>query len=184
MMQTFASRRAVRGLRRFRGAALVVLVLVACGDVEPEPDAVDAPVTTVAAATPSNGTVELDGTTYEFTVNRCDLTGGRPDGMLLEGSGTAPDGRRLKVEVERLERSETTWERATIYFGSIVEGDSWTARLAGWPDGRWFADDAPADPVDGPLHRVSGDQLLIQSTFRHETTRDAAQGELRVTCTR
>lgn len=74
---------------------------------------------------------------------------------------TAPDGRRLTVEVERLSGSETTQERATIYFDGILDGDHWTARRSGHPGGRWFAGSAQLEQVDGPLLQVSGDDLLV-----------------------
>jgi len=57
--------------------------------------------------------------------------------MQLRGTGTASDGRRLSVEVERLAAGETVNERATVYFGGLVDGDHWTARATQWPDGGW-----------------------------------------------
>lgn len=165
------------------------LALAACSDAEPDADAAaggaqraDVAAAPVASADAATGTMVLGGTTYEFRVSRCDLTGNSPDGMLLKGAGTAPDGRRLTVEVERLARSETTQERATIYFGSIVDGDHWTASRSGHSGGRWFAGSEQLEQVDGPLLQVSGDDLLVQDTFAHETKDSSQAGVMRATC--
>lgn len=136
-----------------------------------------------AASIPSDraGTFELDGETFSFLVVTCDLSGTREDGMLLRGTGTVPDGRRLSVEVERL-AGETVNERATVYFGGLVDGDHWTARAIQWPDGRWFADEIRNEATEGPLIRVSGNELTAEGPYRHERDDTTMPGIIHATC--
>lgn len=175
--------------------ALAALVALACGGgggetgdpvVEGGPDV---PGTARAAAespgdVPADraGTFELDGIAHSFLVVQCDLEGRSPTGLLLRGNGTAPDGRRTTVEVERLARGEMVHERATVYFGSIVDGDHWTASRSMWPDGRWFLDPAGDEPAEGPLVRVEGNELVAEGPYRHETEGSSRPGTLRATC--
>ena len=128
------------------------------------------------------GTFDLDGTVHTFLVVTCDLTGSGTTGMLLRGTGTGPDGRRLTAEVERLTPGETTHERATVYFGGLMDGDHWTARATGWQDGRWFAGEDGSEPVEGPLIRVSGNELTAQGAYRHESDDSTETGRIHATC--
>jgi hypothetical protein len=171
---------------------LVAMGLVACGESRndaPEgtsDDATTSPSTPAADPTPipadRAGSFELDGMKYPFLVVRCDLTGRSPDGMLLRGNGTAPDRRRMTVEVERLPRGDMIHERATVYFGSIVDGDHWTTRRSQWPDGRWFVDPAGEEPAEGPLIRISGNELAVEDNFEHETEGTSRPGALGAVC--
>lgn len=169
-------------------AALIAVAAWTCGGEGGEAASEGTPEGSVDAADPAlipadrAGSFELDGTDYAFLVVRCDLTGRSPDGMLLRGNGTPPDDRRLTVEVERLSRGDMVHERATAYFGSIVDGDHWTARRSKWPDGRWFVDPAGEEPAEGPLIRVSGNELAVEATFEHETGGTSRPGTLRAVC--
>jgi hypothetical protein len=179
-----------------RQAALlpVILLASACGGggesdfaVAGEQDAVDSRTLSAAvepASIPADraGAFELDGTVYTFLVMRCDLSGQDPAGMLLRGTGSAPDGRRISVEVERLAGGETVNERATVFFGGIVDGDHWTARSIGWPDGRWFADEAGGEPVGGPLIEVSEGELRAEGTYRNERDDSEKVGSIHAVC--
>lgn len=137
-----------------------------------------------AASVPADraGTFEIDGVRHPFLVVDCDLAGHRETGVLLRGTGTASDGRRMTVEVERLARGETVNERATVVFGGIVDGDHWTARGIGWPDGRWFADEAGSEPTDGPLIEISESELTAEGTYRHERDSSDGTGKIHAVC--
>ena len=173
--------------------ALTAAVAWACGG--PGGDAVDENPSRegeTAGAVPASdpgaipadraGSFVLDGTEYPFLVVRCDLTGRSPDGMLVRGGGTAPDGRRFSIEVERLDGGETVDERVSAFLGSIVDGDHWTTRRTRWPDGRWFSDEIGNDPAEGPLIRVSGNELIVDADFEHETEETSRSGVLRAAC--
>lgn len=160
------------------GALLALLCVTACSSERQET------MEDAAAAIPTDraGTFDLDGTVYTFLVVKCDLTGSSETGMLLRGTGTAPDGRRLTAEVERLTPGETINERATVYFGGLVDGDHWTARASGWPDGRWFAGEDGSEPVEGPLIRVSGNELTAEGAYGHERDGLTKTGRIHATC--
>jgi len=128
------------------------------------------------------GIFEIDGRTYSFLVVQCDLTGSSEDGMLLRGTGTLPDGRRLSVEVERLASGETVNERATVYFGGLIDGDHWTARAIQWPDGRWFADEVGSEATEGSLIRVSGNEVAAEGAYQHERDDSTKRGRVHATC--
>lgn len=174
--------------------ALVAMALSACGDggSGSAPAAsetgstgeADSQREEQAASIPADraGTFELDGQGFSFLVVTCDLSGNSEDGMLLRGTGTAPDGRRISVEVERLAGGETVDERATVYFGGLVDGDHWTARTIQRPDGRWFADEIGSETTAGPLIRVSGNELTAEGAYRHERDETTMPGIIHATC--
>ena len=134
-----------------------------------------------AGAAGAAGSFAVGGENYSFGVVRCDLSGSAEDGMLLRGSGTTQDGRRVTLEVERLSNG-TVWERASVYLGGIAEGDRWQARMGQRPDGRWFADEAGTTPASGPLIEVSGNELLVESEFTRSGGGEPQAGVLRVSC--
>lgn len=138
------------------------------------------------AAVPSDAalaaSVTLGSDEYRFQPTLCDLSGQRPDGLLLRGYGTAPDGRRFTVLVERIKPGDVTFESATLHFGSIVEGDMWVASRHGQPDGRWLLGDGSGVTADGALLRIDGDTLAVEGEFRHETSGAAQAGMLHATC--
>jgi hypothetical protein len=102
--------------------------------------------------------------------------------MLLRGTGTLPDGRRLSVEVERLASGETVNERATVYFGGLIDGDHWTARAIQWPDGRWFADEVGSEATEGSLIRVSGNEVAAEGAYQHERDDSTKMGRIHAAC--
>ena len=127
-----------------------------------------------AAARPSGptGTIEIGDTTFEFLINRCDLTGGADDGILLRGS-TVPGGRRLFVEVERLGNvvgAGTVAERVTLRLSREDGGmsDEWeAARQQGiFGTGRWTRAEG-AEQADGPLLRISGTELVAADLYTY-----------------
>lgn len=128
------------------------------------------------------GVIELDGVRYAFLVTHCDLSGDGPDGMLIRGTGTTPDGRRVIVEVERLTRDESVHERASAFFGGIMDGDHWAARRNRWPDGRWFQDEVGEEAAEGPLIAISGNELTARGRYRHKTQGTDKSGVIRATC--
>jgi hypothetical protein len=155
--------------------ALAGIVAWACGGGGGEADpseSVDAVAPAVAQAMPPvdpasipadrAGTFELHGAEYTFLVVQCDLTGGTTSGIVLRGNGTTPDGRRITVEVERLYSDTVVSERATLIFGSIVDGDHWTA--------------------DGPLLRISDNELTAEGTYRNDRDDSTTIGTLRAVC--
>ena len=131
----------------------------------------------------SEGSFAVGGTTYTFRVVRCDLSGGDPDGMLLRGGGTTPDGRRLAIEVERVE-GEAVVERASVMIGTARDGERWSARRAQGPDGAWFGDEAGQTRASGPLLQISGSGLVVEAAFGNQAGTSTANGVLRASCER
>lgn len=128
------------------------------------------------------GTFEHGDTTYRFQVTRCDLTGTRYEGILLHGLGETPDGRRISVEVERADRGDWTSHNVMVAFGSLMDGDVWTASTHQLQDGRWFADESAMEPADGPLLEIADDHVTAAGTFKHERDGRTERGTLRATC--
>ena len=58
-----------------------------------------------AARQPAGGdaTFNIGGRDHPFHVVSCDVKGTSPSGILLRGAGKATDGRRMTVELERLQ---------------------------------------------------------------------------------
>lgn len=166
----------------FHGGAtsLLVLLMVACSD-----GAADAPARAAEDVQPTagrSGTVELNGTTHAFQVVRCDLTGAMYEGTLIHGSGVQPDGRRMSVQVERVDADGRVSENVFVSFGSLMDGDVWTAAAHRVPDGRWFSDEAMMEPAEGPLLAIAGGELTAAVTFIRETDGTKRTGVLRASC--
>lgn len=172
--------------RHLLPSLLALALTLACGgDATGDGDTQVVPAggPTARASGGLTGTFDLNGASHAFRVVHCDLSGDRPGGVLLRGAGTAPDGRPLSVVVTReaTRSGSMQWESATLYFGSITEGDMWTTRRGHLASGSWVPGE-PGDPAEGPLIRVAGNELVVEGVMHHET-RDATQpGVLRVTC--
>ena len=174
-------------------AAIVLLMLAAAGCGGERTGAAEGsaagngPARAEEAATnppgQSEGSFAISGTTYTFRVVRCDLSGGDPDGMLLRGNGTTPDGRRLAIEVERVE-GESVVERASVMIGTARDGERWSARRAQGPDGAWFGDEAGQTRAGGPLLQISGSGLVVEAAFGNRAGTSTANAVLRASCER
>jgi hypothetical protein len=138
------------------------------------------------------GSFELPDTSFAFRAIKCNLTGTAPDGMFLVGSGTLPDGSRLlpdgrslRLEVERLtpDRGGPGWhyERTTVQFGNFMDKDGWEATAASIDGSSWTSGDG-VEKLDGPLIRVAGNDLAVEATFKHASRDERVEGTLRVTC--
>ncbi|HKK07725.1 MAG TPA: hypothetical protein VKA44_02450 [Gemmatimonadota bacterium] len=167
--------------RRASALLLVLAVLVAgCGG-DGTPDADGAP-RSGPASTPASATLELGPDTYRLDRVSCDLDDRVPDDLLLQATGTAPDGRRMHLEVERREVGGLTRDRVSVYFGSIADGDQWSATASALPGGGWATTSAGGEPLDGPLVVIEGDELRAAGRFRHETRDEARTGALLARC--
>lgn len=167
----------------------VLMCLPACGG----DSAPGAPAGTPAgAAAPVMGTFELDGQRQEFRVTQCDLSGNAPNGILVRGTGTMPDGRslmpdgrRLLIEVERLAPgmggSGMLYERATVQYGSFMDEDGWELAATTMPDGNWWASEN-GPKLDGPPIQVTGDDLVVTGPYQHASRDTRLAGTLKVTC--
>lgn len=171
-------------------ATFLMLTLGACDRAEDGNEQVRAgpedgrPPTTAAATPAASRDVALDfgGIGYPLRLVRCDLTGTRYDGMLVHGAGTAPDGRGISLQVERVEEDDRVSEGVFISFGSLMDGDAWSASRHRLPDGRWFGDEAAIEPADGPMIEISGDEIVVEAELVHETDGTTRPGTLRATC--
>jgi hypothetical protein len=160
--------------------AVIAAGTVACGG-EDTPETAAAAQDAASQEVQAEAVMELGEETYTFEGARCDLDDSFDDDLLVQASGTAPDGRRMTLEVERREVGETLHDRVTIYFGSITEGDHWNATANGQPGGSWMTA-AGGEPLDGPLVVIDGETLTAEGTFEHETRDETLMGSLRVSC--
>ena len=128
------------------------------------------------------GLFQVGDARYPFLVVRCDPTGAVGDGILLRGTGTTPDNRRMAVEVERLTDDGRVTERASVYFGRATEGDAWTARRHRTSGGAWFADEAGTQAAEGPLLRISKNEVVAAGSYRHRRSDATQPGTLRAAC--
>lgn len=174
--------------RAAAGATLLMLTLGACGGAEDDAERAgpeDGRPPNAATATPeaSRGiALDFGGTHYSLRLVRCDLTGTRYDGMLVHGSGTAPDGRGISLQVERVEEGDRVSEGLFISFGSLMDGDAWSASRHRVPDGRWFGDEAAMEPADGSMVEISGDEIVVDAELARETDGTTQPGTVRATC--
>ena len=163
------------------GVALILpAIFTACAEGDQAATAEQRPADKIPAD--RAGLFELADSRYPFLVVRCDLTGSAEDGMLVRGSGTTPDGRRMAVEVERQTDGNGVSERASVFFGNLNQRDSWSARRRGNGKGAWFRDEAGIEPADGPLLKVAGTQLIASGQFQHGSKDSAQPGTLRAAC--
>jgi len=165
-----------------RPILLLLAILAAdCGaDTTPGSDA--ASRSGPASSSGSAATLELGPKAYSFARVTCDLEDRVPDDILVRATGTAPDGRRMHLEVERREVGGLHHDRVTITFGSIVDGDQWSATASALPDGGWARTSAGGEPLDGPLVVIGEDGLRATGTFAHETREEKREGSLVVRC--
>lgn len=159
--------------------SIAVCSVVACGGeraAESQAAAQQAPGGGSASAT-----LELGTETYVFPTVRCDLEDTLGTGMLVRGTTTDANGRRMTLEVERLQRTTSVYERVTIYLGGIVEGDEWTVAVHQWPDGRWMPEQG--EPQDGGrLLVVDADQVTARGTFKLDNGEATRAGTLQAQC--
>jgi len=173
-----------------RGAAIVLLTSLAfaCGGENAGGGTAGG---AARAAAPVMGTFELDGQRQEFRLTRCDLTGNAPDGILLRGTGTMPDGsslmpdgRRLSIEVERLApgvgAAGMLYERTTVQYGSFMDEDGWELAATSMAGGRWSTSDGSL--LDGPPIQVTGNELLVAGPYKHASRDARLPGTLKATC--
>ena len=152
-------------LRNCRGMPVLLATLVAAcgGGANASGDAAESQTPQLIAS--ARGTLTVGGVTHPFHVVRCDLTGAE-DGMLLRGTGSTADGRRIAIEVERIPGEEER-ERASVYFGELREGNQLQARRS---------------QASEPLIRISGSELVIEAVFTGSTGQASGPGVLRATC--
>jgi hypothetical protein len=180
----------LRAHRAAAGATLLMLTLGACGGADDGNDRMRAgpddsgTPTAAVATTAASRDVDLDfgGTRYPLRLVRCDLTGTHYDGMLVHGSGTAPDGRGISLQVERVEEGDRVSEGVFVSFGSLMDGDVWSASRHRLPDGRWVADEAAMESADGPMIEISGDEIVVEAELMHETDATTRPSTVRATC--
>lgn len=160
--------------------AFVVALLAACGgDGAPESAATSgepsSPATRVTAV------MELGEELYTFERVTCDLDDTIDDDVLVRAGGTAPDGRRMTLEVERREVGDMLHDRVTLSFDSMMEEDRWNAYVSGRPGGTWTTL-VDRETLDGPLVVVENGQLTAEGIFTHETGDATRPGVVRVRC--
>jgi hypothetical protein len=160
--------------------AVAAAGIAACGG-ENTPDTAAASQNAASQQGQAEAVMELGEETYTFERVTCDLDDSIDDDVLLRANGTAPDGRRMSLEVERREVGDMLHDRVTLYFGSMMEEDQWHSYASGQPGGSWIVLDT-REPLDGPLVVIDGETLTAEGTFTHETRDEARQGSLRVAC--
>jgi len=159
---------------------LTILVpgMLSCGESASGSGTSEARATGTSQAT---AVVELGEESYAFDRVTCDLNDSVDDDVLVRATGTAPDDRRMTLEVEQRMVGDRRRERVTLYFGSIMDGDQWNTYGTEQPAGNWVTENG-GEALDGPLMVVADGGLTAEGRFTHET-RDASQvGTVRVRC--
>lgn len=154
--------------------------MMACGG-ESAPDSAATTQDAASPAAQATAVMELGEQSYTFERVTCDLDDSIDDDILLRAGGTAPDGRRMTLEVERREVGDVLHDRVTLYFGSIMDGDQWHSYASGQPGGSWMVLDT-REPLDGPLVVIADGELTAEGTFKHETRDETQPGAVRVRC--
>lgn len=169
------------------GTAVVVgaLLASACGaGDDPGAGAADNPEARAVAAE-SAGTLVMGDGAYAFVVRTCDPEGRDPNGVTLRGHGTAPDGRRLTIEVERLPANEPHGRlehNAFVLIGGVMEGEAWSAKRIRAADGEWREAEHVDAPATGPLVEVDGRRVSVRGTLWREGSEDRVEAELLADC--
>jgi hypothetical protein len=132
-----------------------------------------------------------NGQRQEFRVTACDLTDNAPNGILLRGTGTMadgsslmPDGRRLVIEVERLQPnlggSGMLYERATVRDGTFQDEYGWELAATSMAAGRWSTGGGSA--LDAPPIQITGNELVVAGPYEHASRDTRLPGTLKVSC--
>jgi hypothetical protein len=72
------------------------------------------------------------------------------------------------------------YERATVQFGSRMDEDGWEATAISNDGFAWHTGDM-ARALDGPIIRVSGNELVVAEVYAHASRDEQLEGTLRVT---
>lgn len=179
----FTSTRAVS-----RRAALILLITAAaCGGAadDGEPAASSEATARSTADGAGQGTLVMDGARHPFSVRSCDLLGTDGDDVILRGSGTTEDGRRLRVELERSPGDASgAWEVQNVFvmFGSIADGEAWSAKRHSGDDGNWYAGEISTEPAPGPLIEIDSGSVSVAAALDAEGDGTAAEVEIEARC--
>lgn len=182
IMKSHHSDPSSRGRRPAQIAIAVIAVGIAACSADESTESAGAPREVPSGMTEAAATVQMGGRSYTFSQVQCDLDDQVDDDVLLRAGGTAPDGRRMSLEVEQRRVGDMLHERVTLYFGSVTEGDQWHARASGSEGGSWATATAGDEPLDGPLIVIKDGVLTAEGAFVHETRDETQQGSLRARC--
>ncbi len=156
------------------GFALVTLfALTACGD------------STSSDGDPSArglGSITLDGTRYDFTVEICDLTGETDDEyQTVYGEGEMPDGEAFQVFASRNQVNEMLMHSVSFQTGNVSQGEGTVIEAHRFRlEGTW--NDIHGGP-DEPLLQISGSMVTAAGTFHVADELDnTMQGSFEATC--
>lgn len=169
------------------GTMLALLIgATACGPATDDGDA-GADRADAGAATdgPRTGTLRLGDDTYSFFFRECDPEPTARDYVTLSGSGTTPDGRRLRVQLERRPGDTPgAWRDQDVFvlIGDIRDGESWGAKRHTGADGGWYVGELSGEPAPGPLIEVEGRAISVDATLRSGESEEQRQAEIRAEC--
>lgn len=169
------------------GTLLALLIgATACGPATDDGDAgADRPDAAAATDGPRTGTLRLGDDSYSFFFRECDTEPTARDYVTLGGSGTTPDGLRLRVQLERKPGdSPGAWQYQDVWvqIGDIRDGEGWGAKRRTGPDGGWYVGESSSEPAPGPLIEVEGRAISVDATLQSDEGEEERQAEIRAEC--
>ncbi len=128
------------------------------------------------------GTITLDGTSHDFVVEICDLTGEADNNYhTIYGSGETSEGQRFNVFVSRNRVGDHLAHSVSFQTGNVAEGEGTVIQAH-----RIFANDQWTSLFDGPdepLIKITGNTVSAAGTFTiNEDLENPISGSLNATC--
>lgn len=155
--------------------AFVALPLAACdsdgSDSGPDP-----------SGNRGEGTLVLDGVTYDFDVIACDFSGEADDThQTVTGRGTTPEGEDFNLFVSRNDIGGLLAHTISFQMGDVASGGGTVIEAQRMRmNGTW---NSLHDEPNEPLIQISGNTLTASGVFSvNDDLDDTMHGELTATC--
>lgn len=105
-------------------------------------------------ASPSWGTVVLEGESETFLVLGCRVPTETDDALFVRGVGETAEGEAFQVALERTVEAGSWTESASLAIGDPLDGEVWARQRYRDPGGAWYRDRGRSQPAEGPVFTV------------------------------
>lgn len=163
----------------------VLITCVSCGGGDGESGATSE---TSARTTPdeaAEGTLVMNGERHSFMIRTCDLMGVGGDDVILRGLGTMDDGRRFRVELERMPGDASgAWEVQNVFvmLGDVGDREVWSAKRHAGDDGNWYKGEISTESAPGPLIEIDENSVSVAATLEADGDGPPAEVEIEAEC--